>query len=38
MDGTGLEGPNLMMALAGSLAALALAPFGAAAALKARLE
>lgn len=38
MDGTGLEGPNLMMALAGSLAALALAPLGAAAALKARLE
>jgi len=37
-DGTGLEGPNLMMAAAGSLAALALAPLGAAAALKARLE
>ena len=37
-DGTGLEGANLMMAAAGSLAALALAPLGAAAALKARLE
>ncbi len=38
MDGTGLEGANLMMALAGSLAALVLAPLGAAAALRARLE
>ncbi len=38
MDGTGLELPNLMMALAGSLLALVLAPLGAAAALKARLE
>ena len=38
MDGTGLEGPNLMMALAGSLAALVLAPLGAAASLRARLE
>lgn len=37
-DGTGLEGANLMMTAAGSLAALALAPLGAAAALKARLE
>ncbi len=37
-DGTGLEGANLMMAAAGSLAALVLAPLGAAAALKARLE
>ncbi len=38
MDGTGLELPNLMMALAGSLLALVLAPLGAAAALRARLE
>lgn len=37
-DGTGLAGPNLMMTAAGSLAALALAPIGAAAALRARLE
>lgn len=37
-DGTGLEGANMMMAAAGSLAALALAPLGAAAALRARLE
>ncbi|MCR9129276.1 MAG: heme exporter protein CcmB [Alphaproteobacteria bacterium] len=37
-EGTGLEGANLMMAAAGSLAALALAPLGAAAALRARLE
>jgi len=38
MDGTGLAGANLMLAGAFSLAALALAPFGMAAALKARLE
>ena len=37
-EGAGLEGANLMMAAAGSLAALALAPLGAAAALRARLE
>lgn len=37
-DGAGLELANLAMALAGSLIALALAPLGAAAALRARLE
>lgn len=37
-EGTGLESANLMMAGAMSLAALALAPLGAAAALRARLE
>ncbi|XBQ17322.1 MAG: heme exporter protein CcmB [Oceanicaulis sp.] len=38
VEGTGLAGANLMMTAAGSLAALALAPAGAAAALRARLE
>ncbi|KPP81099.1 MAG: ABC-type heme export system permease component CcmB [Oceanicaulis sp. HLUCCA04] len=38
MEDTGLAGANLMLAGAFSLAALALAPFGMAAALKARLE
>lgn len=38
LEGTGLAGANLMLAAAWSLAALALAPFGMAAALKGRLE
>ncbi|KAA5803862.1 cytochrome C biogenesis protein [Alkalicaulis satelles] len=38
MDGTGLTGANLMLALAFSLAAMVLAPLGAGAALRARLE
>jgi heme exporter protein B len=38
LEGTGLAGANLMLAGAFSLAALALAPFGMAAALRGRLE
>ncbi|WBQ10491.1 heme exporter protein CcmB [Hyphomonadaceae bacterium ML37] len=38
MDGTGLAGPNLMLALAASLIAGVLAPLGAGAALRARLD
>ncbi len=38
MEGSGLEWPNLMLTAAGSLAALVLAPPGAAAALRAHLQ
>ena len=38
LEGTGVAGANLMLTAAFSLAALALAPAGIAAALKARLE
>jgi heme exporter protein B len=38
MDGTDLAGPNLMLALAASLIAGVLAPLGAGAALRARLD